>query len=64
MTFLSIREAAEHLRVSERHLRMLISCGEIAVVHAGRRRLITTDALARFAEEHELRRPGPGGWER
>jgi excisionase family DNA binding protein len=53
--FFSVRETAQKLRVSERHVRMLVARGELAVVHAGRRRLITVDALAQFAREHERR---------
>lgn len=58
---LTLREAATRLRISERHLQTLIGRGEISVVHAGRRRLVSEDALTIFAHEHErrLNRPTP-----
>ena len=59
MHFFTIREAAEQLRISERHLHTLVSRGDLAVIHAGRRRLVSEDALQRFAREHE-RRGGSG----
>jgi excisionase family DNA binding protein len=52
---LDAREAATTLRISVRHLLALVARGELAVVHAGRRRLFSPDALRRFVEEHEHR---------
>jgi len=57
--FLTKKEAARMLRVSERHLHALVARGQLSVVVAGRRRLFTVEALERFAREHE-RRGGSG----
>ncbi len=60
MRFFTMREAAEQLRISPRHLHMLVRRGDLAVIHAGRRRLVSEDALQRFAREHERRGGGSG----
>ena len=49
----SIREAAENLGVSERHIARLIAQKVLPSFMLGRRRLIRLTALQAFPERHE-----------
>jgi excisionase family DNA binding protein len=49
---LSVQEASKYLGISRGLMYELISAGEIASVHLGRRRLVSRDAINRFIEEN------------
>jgi excisionase family DNA binding protein len=54
---LTVPEVATLLRVSIRHVRLLIGSGHIPVVHLGRRTLVDPASLERSIRDHETPRP-------
>lgn len=50
---LTVREAAQALRVSERHITKLIAERTIPSLKLGRRRLIRQEALRAYLQRHE-----------
>jgi excisionase family DNA binding protein len=58
--WLTVREAADYLRVSQRTLERLIAAGELRSTNVERRRLVRREWLDAFAEAREERATSPG----
>jgi excisionase family DNA binding protein len=52
-TLHTLPEAADSLRVSVRTVRRLVDGGALAIVHVGRRRLISQRAIDAYVGAHE-----------
>lgn|SRR5688572_104935 len=57
--WLSLAEAADHLRVSARTIERMIACGRLRSITVGRRRLVHRDDLNRAAAGEEAAPTAP-----